>query len=789
MSLRRKTLLIVGLTLVGLLIISTLISSTILLEGFAELEAQQARQNVERVRKALDAEIATLRTTTEDYAEWDDTYAYIQQPNDDYIRLNYFDSNLVDIRVNLVMLINNADQVVFAKAVDLAAKQEQPVPDGLYDPLTPGSLLLEHADTESSHTGLLMLPDGPLLIASQPILTSEDQGPIQGALIMGRFLDTAAIAQLADLTDVPITAQRLDQPSLPEDFQAARAMLTLDQPIAIQTLGEERVAGYTLITDIYDRPALLLRIDLPRDIYARGQTSSTYLILASLLIGLIFAAVLTLVLERLVLARLARLSSGVLKVRRSADLSQRVSEEGRDELGQLGNAINQMLSVLERAQGNMLKSEAQLLQQNEYLAALHQTTLDLITRLDLNGLLQALLARAGQLLNAPHGFIYLLEPQQDALELKVGMGIFISNIGDRLARGEGMSGKIWQSGEPMVVQDYDKWPGRDARFDRNLISHLVGVPLTQGKQVAGVIGMAYNPGSRQKLGREQVELLNRFAQLASIALDNARLFEELQRARKEAEAANEAKSAFLASVSHELRTPLTSVLGFAKIIQKRLNERIFPSLPDDAQTQRAAAQLRDNFHIIVTEGERLTALINDLLDLAKIEAGKVEWRMEPLAVDEIIDRALAATAALFEQKGLRAVKHIDAALPPVLGDRNRLMQVMLNLLSNATKFTHTGTVTCEALQIDREIVVRVIDTGAGIDIDDQTKVFEKFRQAGDTLTAKPQGTGLGLPISREIIEHHGGRIWLESEGHGKGSTFSFTLPLAYNVMKYDEHIG
>jgi signal transduction histidine kinase/HAMP domain-containing protein len=649
--------------------------------------------------------------------------------------------------------------------------------------------LLAHADTESSHTGLLVLPGGPLLIASQPILTSEDQGPIQGALIMGRFLDTAAIAQLADLTDVPITAQRLDQPSLPEDFQAARAMLTLDQPIAIQTLGEERVAGYTLITDIYDRPALLLRIDLPRDIYARGQTSSTYLILASLLIGLIFAAVLTLVLERLVLARLARLSSGVLKVRRSADLSQRVSEEGRDELGQLGNAINQMLSVLERAQGNMLKSEAQLLQQNEYLAALHQTTLDLITRLDLNGLLQALLARAGQLLNAPHGFIYLLEPQQDALELKVGMGIFISNIGDRLARGEGMSGKIWQSGEPMVVQDYDKWPGRDARFDRNLISHLVGVPLTQGKQVAGVIGMAYNPGSRQKLGREQVELLNRFAQLASIALDNARLFEELQRARKEAEAANEAKSAFLASVSHELRTPLTSVLGFAKIIQKRLNERIFPSLPDDAQTQRAAAQLRDNFHIIVTEGERLTALINDLLDLAKIEAGKVEWRMEPLAVDEIIDRALAATAALFEQKGLRAVKHIDAALPPVLGDRNRLMQVMLNLLSNATKFTHTGTVTCEALQIDREIVVRVIDTGAGIDIDDQTKVFEKFRQAGDTLTAKPQGTGLGLPISREIIEHHGGRIWLESEGHGKGSTFSFTLPLAYNVMKYDEHIG
>jgi signal transduction histidine kinase len=187
-------------------------------------------------------------------------------------------------------------------------------------------------------------------------------------------------------------------------------------------------------------------------------------------------------------------------------------------------------------------------------------------------------------------------------------------------------------------------------------------------------------------------------------------------------------------------------------------------------------QVGDNLGIMVAEGERLTALINDVLDLAKIEAGRLEWRDGPVDVGEIVERATAATAALFDQTGLELVVDVEAGLPATRGDRDRLIQVAINLLSNAVKFTPSGSVTISARRAGDEIVVAVADTGIGIAPEDHDRVWEQFGQAGDTLTDKPRGTGLGLPISREIVEHHGGRMWLES-AHGAGSTFSFTLPV------------
>jgi signal transduction histidine kinase/DNA-binding response OmpR family regulator len=333
------------------------------------------------------------------------------------------------------------------------------------------------------------------------------------------------------------------------------------------------------------------------------------------------------------------------------------------------------------------------------------------------------------------------------------------------------------------VDDYDAWPGRSPDISYGVVRAIVGVPLTHststrqpGPQVGGVIGLAFDTESGQTFGNEEVELLSRFAQLAAIALDNARLYASAQQAREVAEAANQAKSDFLASVSHELRTPLTSVLGFAKISQRSLETKLLPKIQaDDPRTKRDIRHVRENIDIIVTEGERLTTLINDVLDLAKIEAGKVEWSMQPLAIAEVIERAVAATASLVEQKDLALIKDITTDLPEVIGDQDQLIQVVINLISNAVKFTDQGSVTCRARQVNREIVVSVIDTGPGIAEADQLKVFEKFKQVGDTLTGKPEGTGLGLPICKEIVERHGGRIWVESEP-GQGSTFSFTLP-------------
>jgi PAS domain S-box-containing protein len=265
--------------------------------------------------------------------------------------------------------------------------------------------------------------------------------------------------------------------------------------------------------------------------------------------------------------------------------------------------------------------------------------------------------------------------------------------------------------------------------------------------------------------------------------ERKRAEQELREAKRVAEEASRAKGAFLATVSHELRTPLTSVLGFAKLIKKRLGDVIVPALAGaDPKVERAVKQVGENVDIIVAEGERLTALINDVLDLAKIESGKVEWHMQPVAVGEIVQRAIAATTSLSGAKGLQIRTEIEEILPTVVADPDRLIQVVINLLSNAIKFTDTGSIKCRAQKVDGAIEVTVTDTGAGISPEDQPKVFEQFVQVGDTLTNKPKGTGLGLPICKQIVEHHGGRIWVDSEV-GKGSTFAFTLPLARDVAE------
>lgn len=264
--------------------------------------------------------------------------------------------------------------------------------------------------------------------------------------------------------------------------------------------------------------------------------------------------------------------------------------------------------------------------------------------------------------------------------------------------------------------------------------------------------------------------------------------QELVGAKEIAEEANQAKSTFLANVSHELRTPLTSILGFTRIIQRRLDETIFPEVDaGSSRVKRAMSQVEKNLEIMLLEGQRLTALINNVLDLEKIEAGEMIWQLEPLDVARLLDQAAAATQSLYESQDLEFRLKASDELPKVLGDRDRVIQVIVNLISNAVKFTSRGRVCCKAdYDGNGKVSISVSDTGVGIATADQPRVFEKFRQVGDTLTEKPSGTGLGLPICKEIVEHLGGTICVESEP-GKGSTFRFTLPVAEETTPVSRH--
>ena len=372
---------------------------------------------------------------------------------------------------------------------------------------------------------------------------------------------------------------------------------------------------------------------------------------------------------------------------------------------------------------------------------------------------------------------------------KTRMINFAYQYGEEMASrevGEGLTSKIILSGEPLLInkdlQEQTMQMGIQ-RMGIDAASYL-GVPIPVGDEIIGVLSVQ-STERENYFNENDMRLLSTIASSVGVALNNATLFEDVKLAKMEAEAAskaaeraNEAKSAFLSTVSHELRTPLTSVLGFAKIIRKRLDEKIFPIVSKaDPKTVKTISQISENLHVVISEGERLTHLINDVLDLAKIEAGKMEWSQENVSMPEVAERAIAATTSLFDQKSLKLIKQIDTPLPEITGDKDKLIQVIINLISNSVKFTDKGSVTCRVYHEKDELLVSISDTGIGIAPEDFAAVFEQFKQVGgDTLTDKPKGTGLGLPICKEIVEHHGGRIWLESV-IGKGSTFTFALPI------------
>jgi two-component system, NtrC family, sensor kinase len=768
MSLRGKAILLALSTLVFSVIVMYVVSRVIFQSSMLDLENRQMLQNLGRTQAALDNEIKAMATTVTDYAWWDDTYNFIQDHNSAYIESTLADSIFPNSQLNIVVLFDTNGKTVFARAYDLKQEAVVTVPTSLDNFFSQHpDFLLPPQDERTVHTGIILLPEGPLVIATSQILTSQSAGPSKGALLMGYYLEGSRIQSIADSVRLPVEIRRLDDPQLPIDFREARGKINVQAPDTSKTLSSETIAGYKLLNDILDNPALLLKVEMPRDIYKISRDTLKKLVIASLITGILLSLMTVLHFQRWFIARLSflsRLGEEVNQIGIKDDLTARVHISGKDEISRVGNAINQMLEMLDRSYRTLRESEARL-QQSELSLRQHHT-------------------QTQQLLASIYSILIGVDSE--------GLVTHWNTLAERVfgITAEETIGKPFT--ECKINWDWELViEAAEVCMGSNEHTRLDDFQFISSDGNIKILGLTFAPLALREEGKSGFLL-------AGADISQRKILErQLAQSQK-----MEAVGHLAAGIAHEVNTPiqyisynihflsksfnsLTDLLNACKNLLKGSENGKPPKEATAAVLEKTretnidymVEQIPQAIHHSLEGVERVTKIVSGMKDFSYPGGEGL------MAVD--INRSIESTieVARNEWKKFAEIKtEFDQQLPPIQCYPSEVNQALLNILVNAVhaiEDSHLemegrkGLIRFSTQQNGNWVDIQIQDNGTGIPEKARPHIFDPF------FTTKPmgKGTGQGLYITHQIIvEKHHGFIRFETEV-GKGTTFFIRIPI------------
>jgi len=845
LSLREKTLLIVCFTICGLVAGLYMVSRLVILRSFARLEARYTREDLGRAYSGLYTELEGLDRSNKDYSNWNQTYAFVQGQLPSFTQTELPPSTFTQLDIDVVSISDANDQILFASEFDRKRGIEIPVSPQLSATLDSIPTLARTSTSTDNVSGIVMTAEGPMLIDSQPVLTSAGTGPARGTLVMGRRLVESEVQEIAKTTHLPLTVLALKDFASTQDRATVQALLSKESPAVVRPAGDSVVNAYRLVDDIWGQPALVLKLTMPRAIYLQGESSQTIFLLWLTGAGLLFGALTILLLEKMVLSRVAALQQSVASIAASGDLSARLAPGGDDELADLERETNRMLGAVERSQAELHEREARLRLLVERMPAILWTTdANLRFASSLGAGLKAFDLQPNQLTGMALSEYYKTDPQNPPIEPHV-----------RALRGERSTFEFEWKGrslethvEPLRGSDESiqgvigvsldvtdrvraqKALARTEMSYRNLIEEAPygicrlteeGELLLVNHALAEMLGYDSNDELRTRNMKTDVcENIGDHARLLEMLRENEHVQgAELQWRRKDGRTVN-------VRLGGRVDSDETGRLYY-EVLAENVTERIqFESQLRQIQKMQAVGQLaggiahdfnnllmvmRGHTEILSTRlapGANTPARNNlEQLERATQRAAMLTRQLLAFSRQQVLQPRVLdvnrVVAEMIEMLPRLIGENIEVSFRPgerlcsVNADAGQLEQALLNLTVNARDAMPGGgqiTIETSNVEIDgtyirrrpavppgRYVVLTVSDTGCGISLEIQSRIFDPFF----TTKEKGKGTGLGLAMVYGIVKQSGGYVWVYSEV-GHGAAFKIYLPAVEQRVENSE---